>query len=290
MSQRRARLRWYLKKFARVGVALASWGTGTLALRRWLAGEGRVRVLMYHRFRTSPYDPFSVDVEVFERQMAWLAEHNLAISLEEFDAFLAGQRRLSRDVVLVTVDDGFRDLWQEAVPILKRYKIPAVAFITSSDVATSYDDGRDNGVAGEQRLCWEDVCHLPECGVTVGSHARDHVSFGTLSRNQVFFQADQSRRDIETHLQMPVLAFAYPYGTRADYNAMTEEVLDNAGYAYVFTAQHGVVAPGTEPDRLPRIKVEGGEGLWMFKLLVNGGLDAWSWIDRFAWRWQKSVR
>ncbi len=91
---------------------------------------------------------------------------------------------------------------------------------------------------------------------------------------------------------MPVLAFAYPYGTRADYNAMTEEVLDNAGYTYVFTAQHGAVAPGAEPDRLrlPHIKVEGGEGLWLYKLIVHGGLDAWGWVDRFAWRWQQSVR
>ncbi|WP_089938040.1 polysaccharide deacetylase family protein [Candidatus Entotheonella palauensis] len=286
MSQMRARLRWYVKKAARIGLAATSWGTGMLALRRCLYGEGQVRVLMYHRFRSSPYDPFSISVGAFEHQMAWLAEHGLAISLEEFGAFLSGQRRLLRDAVLVTVDDGFRDLWQEAVPILKRYKIPAVAFITSSDVAAASGDGEE----GEQRLCWEEICNLPEYGVAVGSHARDHVSLATLSRNQVFFQADQFRRDIEAHLQMPVVAFAYPYGTWADYNDMTEEVLDNAGYTYVFTAQHGAVTPGTEPNRLPRIKVEGGEGLWVFKLLVHGGLDAWGWIDRFAWRWQKSVR
>ena len=282
----RSGLRWYVKKAARMGVALASWGSGTLRLRRWLAGEGRVRVLMYHRFRTRPYDPFSLSVASFERQMAWLSEQGLAISLEEFSAFLAGQHRLQRDAVLVTVDDGFRDLWQEAVPILQRYKIPAVAFITSNEVSRSSDDGAPD----EQRMCWSEVAHLPSCGVTVGSHARDHVSFGTLSRNQVFFQADQSRRDLESHLHMPVDVFAYPYGTRADYNDMTEEVLDNAGYAYVFTAQHGAVAPGMAPERLPRIKVEGGEGLWLFKLLVHGGLDAWGMMDRFVWRWQQSVR
>lgn len=241
---------------------------------------------MYHRFRTAPYDPFSVSVEASERQIAWLAENGLAISLAEFEAFLSGQRRFLRDVVLVTVDDGFRDLWLEAVPILQRHKIPAVAFITSGDVAPSMGGGE----AGEQRLCWEEIRSLPEHGVAVGSHARDHVSMGSMSRNQVFFQADQSRRDLEAHLQMPVLAFAYPYGTRADYNPMTEEVLDNAGYAYLFTAQHGAVATGAPCDRLPRVKVEGGEGLWLFKLLVYGGLDTWSWIDRFAWRWQRSVK
>ena len=286
MSLMRARLRWYVKKSARVGMAVAMWGTGLLTLRRWLASEGRVRVLMYHRFRTSDYDPFSVSVEAFEHQMAWLSDNKLAISLEEFEAFLSGHYRLHRDAVLVTVDDGFRDLWQEAAPILKRYKIPAVAFVTSNDVASSSGDGAE----GEQRLCWEEVCNLPSYGIAIGSHARDHVSLGTLSRNQVFFQADQSRRDIEARLQMPVVAFAYPYGTRVDYNAMTEEVLNNAGYTYVFTAQHGAVGADTTPDCLPRIKVEGGEDLWLFKLLVRGGLDAWGWIDRFAWRWQKSVR
>ncbi len=281
-----ARLRWYLKKLTRVGMATAMWLTGALTLRRWLAGSGQVRVLMYHRFRTVPYDPFSVSVEAFERQMAWLAENGLAISLEEFEAFLSGQRRFLRDVVLVTVDDGFRDFQLAAVPILQRYKIPAVAFITSGDVASSMGTGE----VGEQRLCWEEIRSLPEHGVAVGSHARDHISLGSLSRNQVFFQADQSRREIESHLQMPVVAFAYPYGTRADYNPMTEEVLDNAGYTYLFTAQHGAVASSEQSDRLPRIKVEGGEGLWLFKLLIHGGLDAWSWVDRFAWRWQKSVK
>lgn len=185
MTQMGARLRWYLKKLARVGMALVMWGTGGLTLRRWWVGEGQVRVLMYHRFRTAPYDPFSVSVEAFERQMAWLAENGLAISLEEFEAFLSGQRRFLRDVVLVTVDDGFRDLWLEAVPILQRYKIPAVAFITSSDVASSIGSGE----AGEQRLCWEEIRSLPEHGVAVGSHARDHVSLGSLSRNQVFFSS-----------------------------------------------------------------------------------------------------
>ena len=42
-----------------------------------------------------------------------------------------------RDAVLVTVDDGFHDLWQAAVPILEHYKIPAVAFITTNEVASN---------------------------------------------------------------------------------------------------------------------------------------------------------
>jgi peptidoglycan/xylan/chitin deacetylase (PgdA/CDA1 family) len=280
------RLRWYIKKAGRIAVALATWGMGVLTLRHWRCGEGQVRVLMYHRFRTAPYDPFSVSLEVFERQMAWLAQHGAAISLEAFGAFLSGQRRWPRDAVMVTVDDGYRDFWQEALPILNHYKIPAVVFITSNDVAASSGDGE----AGEQRLCWEEVSSLPAYEVAVGSHARDHISLGTLSRNQVFVQADQSRRDIEKHVHMPVVAFAYPYGTRADYSTMTEEVLENAGYTYIFTAQHGAVTPDTAPNCLPRIKVEGGEGLWMFKLLVHGGLDAWSWVDRLAWRWQHTAR
>ena len=284
MISSRMQLRWYIKKLARVSVALLSWGSGVVALRRWLGREPQVRVLMYHRFRDAPYDPFSVSVTEFTRQMAWLAQQRLAISLDDLQAFLAGDQDVPDGAVLVTVDDGYRDLWTQAVPILQRFDIPAVAFIPTAEVG----DLASDGLPDAQRLTWNEVCALPRYGVTVGSHAREHQSLGSLGRDQVYFQADQSRRELEDHLHTPVASFAYPFGTRADYNETTEEVVGNAGYRYTFTAQHGAIQAGAATYGLPRVKVEGGEGLWMFKLLVKGGLDAWGWLDRFLWRWQQS--
>ena len=171
--------------------------------------------------------------------------------------------------------------------VLQRLGIPAVAFIPSAEVEG--DSSSDEGVPeAEAHLSWADVRALPDYGIEVGSHAREHVSLGPMSRPQVRVQADGSRRELESHLQTPVVAFAYPFGTRADYNDMTAEVLREVGYRCVFTAQHGAIRAGAVQYDLPRVKVEGGEGLWMFKLIVRGGLDAWGWIDRVLWRVQRN--
>jgi peptidoglycan/xylan/chitin deacetylase (PgdA/CDA1 family) len=175
-------------------------------------------------------------------------------------------------------------LWSQALPILERFGIPAVAFIPSGEV------GAEDSEPDAQRLSWKQVQALPGYGVAVGSHARQHQSLGALSRDQVGVQAGQSRRELEAQLGSSVTAFAYPFGTRADYNKMTAEVVQDVGYRWAFTAQHGAIRVGTAPYTLPRVKVEGGEGLWMFKLLVKGGLDAWGWVDRLLWRWQQSEK
>ena len=112
------------QKTMRIGVALAAWASGYLALKRWFRHTPRVRVLTYHRFRSCKRDPFSVGIEQFEAQMRWLAERNLAISLADLEAFLDGRLTLRDRVVLVTIDDGFEEISSLALPILRRYRIP----------------------------------------------------------------------------------------------------------------------------------------------------------------------
>jgi hypothetical protein len=50
---------------------------------------------------------------------------------------------------------------------------------------------------------------------------------------------------------------------------------------------HGAIRPGMDPISLPRIKVEGGEGLWMFRLLSQGAMDPWRVVDQNLWRLQR---
>lgn len=288
----RTLLRWYSKKVARYSMALVTWGSGWLALRRRVSRKARVRVLMYHRFRNAPYDPFSISTAAFARQMEWIGRHKLAISLADLQAFLAGQCDLPDRAVLVTIDDGYHDFWSQAVPILHRWHIPAVAFVPAGEIASR--DHRDQShtapLDDNQRLCWEEVVALPTYGITVGSHSWEHASLGRMDKAQIEFQTYRSRQELENHLRSPITTFAYPFGTWADFNEVTKHVLCEVGYSCAFTAQHGAIQLGSDPYALPRVKVEGGEGLWMFKLLLKGGLDLWGWIDRSLWYLQQSAR
>ncbi len=279
-------LRWSCKKIARKGMALGTQYSGSLALAEFLSREISVRVLTYHRFGDSVYDPFCVSVKNFEQQMAFLAKHELAISLGEFERYLRGELSFSKNVVLVTVDDGFQSLCRNALPILRQFAIPAVAFITPSLLRDSKKAGSLPSGQPEPYMDWNEIHELANNNIAIGSHAFTHRSLGVLAEEQVREEAVRSRQELEDRLSMRVTSFAYPFGTKADFNSRTGEILQQAGYASAFTSQHGAVKEHLNSYELPRVKVEGGEAIWVFRSLVKGGLDAWRLFDQTLWRLQ----
>lgn len=270
--------RWIAKKLARHGMALTASTVGRLAH----GSDPRVRVMTYHRFGDSTRDPFCVSRSAFEAQMRWLAERRLAVSLAQVESFVSGQGKLPDGAVLVTMDDGCRSVYSQALPILREYAIPAVAYVPAGVIEAGVEAEYD-----EPPLSWEELGRLVEGGLTIGSHAFNHRSLGRISSEEAREEAVRSRTLLEQRLGRPVRSLAYPFGTRADYSQTTRAILYQAGYTTAFTSQHGALTPGLDPLELPRVKVEGGEADWMFPLLCRGALDGWALIDRGLWRLQR---
>lgn len=98
-----------------------------LALTRRSHSTGCV-VLIYHRVGL-PSDPFpNLDVASFQAQMEWLTQNCNVIAPEELKA-RAAWGSPSRPNVLVTFDDGYRDYFDHAFPILQRNRIRALNFL-----------------------------------------------------------------------------------------------------------------------------------------------------------------
>jgi peptidoglycan/xylan/chitin deacetylase (PgdA/CDA1 family) len=250
----------------------------------------RIRALTYHRLGNRKRDPFCVSRHVFQSQMRFLAENELAVSLADVEAFLAGKKDLADGSVLVTIDDGYQCVATGMLPILTQFSIPAVAYVTPSlivDVKKGPVSDLRRGDA-EPYLTWEELDALADGGMTIGSHGLTHQSLGRMKPEKSQYEAVQSREILQTRLGRKVASFAYPYGTRADFNDITATILSQAGYTTAFTSQHGAIADEADPLVLPRIKVEGGESLAMFKNLCRGAMDAWAIADRLLWRWQAS--
>jgi peptidoglycan/xylan/chitin deacetylase (PgdA/CDA1 family) len=224
-----------------------------------------------------------VTVENFEDQVAYLAKEGLAVSLRQMEEFLAGKISLRDGSVLVTADDGFRSFLTGALPILRHYAVPAAAFVTTSLLRSNADK---SNAAPEDYLSWDDLETVATAGIAIGSHAWTHQSLGRMTATEALEQAERSREILERRLGQPITAFAYPFGTLRDFNAATANALRQSRYTCAFTSQHGAVSRASDPFELPRIKVEGGEGSWMFRHLVRGGLDHWRWVDRALWRLQ----
>ena len=275
------RSRWFLKKTARA--VMASTSLAPYLRER----EPTVRVLTYHRFGDVPRDPFCVSVADFDRQMSYIAERDLAVSLQDVEDFIAGTKDIKGSSLLITIDDGFRSTYLDALPVLEHYAIPAVAFISpgllNDDPATARTEYQP-----EPYMSWNEVRIMQDRGVAIGSHSMTHRSVARASPNRARKEIFNSRQVLQERLSGPISAFAYPFGTRADFNASTSGLIRDAGYTCAFTSQHGAIPAGSDAYKLPRVKVEGGEGLLIFSRIAHGGLDSWRWIDRALWRVQAS--
>ena len=267
--------RWLLKKAARRALSFSMSASGALALRRSLARDARVRVLTYHRFGEIPRDPFCLSRRDFEAQVRFLAERRRAIGLEDLRRFVAGEIELAPGSALVTIDDGYLSTLSEALPVLRDHAVPAVAFVTASRVGKPPSTRSEP----ERYMTWDEVGRLAEAGIATGAHGYDHESLGRMSVDAAREQGVRARELLESRLGAKVQSFAYPFGTRADFSAATGRALADAGYALVFTSQHGSIRAGLDPHELPRVKVENGDSLRQFVRLCDGAMDAWRIVD-----------
>jgi peptidoglycan/xylan/chitin deacetylase (PgdA/CDA1 family) len=90
----------------------------------WIRNRFRdaIRILMYHRFPKESH---------FEAQCAHLRKYYAPLSLTEASAHLLGSEPIPERMVVVTVDDGYRDFFENAFPVLSRYEIPSTVFLTT---------------------------------------------------------------------------------------------------------------------------------------------------------------
>jgi len=104
----------------RAAQTLFEWVGGASWLRNRFRGS--IRILMYHRFPPGSR---------FEAQCAHLRKHYQPISLTDAVEQLKLGKEISGHPVVLTVDDGYRDFLENAVPVLDRYAIPATVFLTT---------------------------------------------------------------------------------------------------------------------------------------------------------------
>lgn len=96
----------------------------------------RFAILCYHRIGTAGVPLYStLPPAVFEAQMRFLRKHYRIVSLAELCRELESPSSLD-PAVAITFDDGYRDLYAQAFPILRKYEIPATIFLVAGAVET----------------------------------------------------------------------------------------------------------------------------------------------------------
>jgi peptidoglycan/xylan/chitin deacetylase (PgdA/CDA1 family) len=217
--------------------------------------EIEVPILMYHRINVSrPGTPsmerrLTVHPADFARQMKWLKQHGYrTVTQRELFEALFRSRRLGTKPILITFDDGYRDLYENASPVLTRFGMRATAYVISSRTKNGYP----------LFLTWRLLHQLESRGVEIGSHTATHADLTALSDGDALRELVQSRLAFERHLRHPVQWLAYPYGS---YDSRVERLARRAGYVLAVTTEPGSVQSARRPLALRRHRVLDSTGV-----------------------------
>jgi peptidoglycan/xylan/chitin deacetylase (PgdA/CDA1 family) len=197
-------------------------------------GFQTVPILCYHRFGNGCDSPLCVSAELFDHQMRYLRNHGYrVITPEQILDFLSYHQAIPQKAVMITIDDGYRSVYDVAYPILKKYGYTATLFVYTGYVGVS-----------SKAITWRQLRELKSNGFTIGSHTIMHSDLSNKGDNEsdaeykkrLHKELFDSKKIIDKALDQDTFIFAYPFG-RVNLEAL--EMTRKAGYRLAVTVNRG---------------------------------------------------
>ena len=230
--------------------------------------KDRAAILMYHSIATTEHF-FSVSLKDFEWQMNHLSEEHMpVISLKDLVVRLTSKKELGGSIA-VTFDDGYRNNFTDAFPILKRHNFPATIFVATEKIGSS--DAR-----GFARLTPEDMREMGASGlIDIEPHTHTHPHLSRASHEVQRKEIVESKRIVEGIVQKKCTLFAYPYG---DFSEETVDIVTEEAFDAAVSVIEGTVHKGSNLYHLPRNSIDHSTTFSQFCGKISTAVDRYEAI------------
>src|SRR5467141_1164530 len=243
--------------------------------------RSRVPILMYHSISDNlfgmphPYFHINTLPEVFSEQMRWLRNSGFrTIGLPEVLAGLQTGADFSKTVA-ITFDDGYRDFYTDALPVLKQCGFTATLFLATDRIRNT-----PARIEGADYLTWSDVRELHAEGIYFGYHTVTHPDLRSLGPDQLEYELGRSKEIIEDFLDGPIASFSYPFAFPEEDECFTrflEDLMENLGYEVGVSTILGRAGRRNNKFFLPRLPVNNWDDADMLHAKLEGGYDWLHW-------------
>jgi peptidoglycan/xylan/chitin deacetylase (PgdA/CDA1 family) len=221
-----------------------------------------VPIIMYHSVNPNVLSEnrlLVVSVKTFEHQMRFLKKHRYnVLPLEELATLIKDKKKIPPKTIAITLDDGYKDNYIFAFPILKKYNLPATIFIIINEV------GRPD------RLSWDEIKNMQASGIiTFGSHTLSHIPLVNIkSEEEIKKELFNSKKILEEKLGHQVNVFSYPKGR---FNAKLRQLVCDAGYKLAVATNPGKRFPNDDIFVLKRLRIsQNADSLFVFWIETSG--------------------
>ncbi len=206
----------------------------------------RLPIIMYHyvEYVKDKGDTIrqreNINPATFEWQVKTLKENGYKFYFVKDVPQLLKNDRISSRAAVITFDDGYRDFYTDAFPILKKYQVKSTVYVICDFI------GGDNFMTEQQ------LKNVVKSGlVEIGAHTSDHLYLESMLKPSVEEQIAACKKDLETILKKDIETFAYPYGA---FSQETVNEVKKASFSAAVSVIPGIVQSENNLFYLHRIR------------------------------------
>ena len=193
----------------------------------------KVPILMYHYISIPPEDAdkyrsdLSVSPDAFREQMNYLADNGFeTVDLYDLSLAITNKRELPEKPVIITMDDGYRDNYENAFPILQEFGMKATFFVVTEFIDKEL----------ENYLSWTMAKEMADAGMRIEPHSKTHADLSGREPDYIIYEVLGSQESIATHIGQKPRYFCYPGGR---YDETTLEVVQDLDFWGAVTTAGG---------------------------------------------------
>lgn len=214
---------------------------------------------MYHRFGEENFPTTNVTIEQIEQHIEELSKdiYNV-VPLRIITEALKEGETLPPRTIAITIDDGYKSIYDEAWPRLKEAKIPFTLFISTESVNDQ----------NELSMTWDQIRELEaDPLVDIGHHGHAHAHMTEISVGDAMADLDFADNIYREELGYVPDLFAFPYG---EFSEGLLEAIEDRNYHAGFAQYSSVASSRSNMLAIPRFAFnENYSDLNRFKLIVN---------------------
>ncbi len=225
-----------------------------------------IPILTYHNIGKAPdgstHQGLYLSVEKFRSHLRTLERLGYrGVSMDEGLPYLRGEE--SGRVAIITLDDGYVDNLDHALPALQEYGFTATCYLVSERLGAFNTWDSHILRVRKPTMSPGQVHGWLSCGMQVGAHTLTHAHLPRLKPADKRREIIDAKKRLEDTFGRNVDHFCFPYG---EYDAECLKAVADAGYATAVTTERARVRRGCSLLRLPRMGNSGRRSPLVFQL------------------------
>jgi peptidoglycan/xylan/chitin deacetylase (PgdA/CDA1 family) len=234
-----------------------------------------IRVLLYHKVSLTKNDRLTVSAAQFEKQLQIIKKKNYnTILLSDLVNYLNHKADLPPRPLLLTFDDGYKNNYTVAYPLLKKFRMKANIFLVSGFLQNVLENNYSEDDC--EYLHINDLKKMDPAIIEFGLHTEHHGSYDQLSIEEI----DQDIKNCKSALRslsvtfQPCFAYTFGHCSKRDEEKANKifQVLEANDIELAFRIGNRInKLPLVNKFLIQRIEIWGSEALWKFPVSLKRG-------------------